>query len=75
MARDRSATRILLIGLVLSVTAGVARTEPSDRKPLMVFVLAGQSNMQGKGSIEHLDELVADQPAEYGHLKRDGQWI
>jgi hypothetical protein len=31
--------------------------------------------MQGKGSIEHLGQLVTENPVEYGHLKKNGQWM
>src|SRR5687767_10789507 len=44
-------------------------------KPVKVFILAGQSNMQGKGSLEHLEQLVKDEPAKFGHLKKDGKWV
>ena len=40
-----------------------------------VFLLIGQSNMQGKGSLKHLDQLVKSDPAVYGHLKKDGRWV
>lgn len=49
--------------------------EKSDKPKVKVFILAGQSNMQGKGSLEHLDKLVKDEPAKFGHLKKDGKWI
>ena len=44
--------------------------------PIRVFVLTGQSNMEGKGTIKHLEELVSD-PAtadDYKHLKKGGSW-
>jgi alpha-galactosidase len=57
---------IMLLGLASQVQAA--------EKEVKVFILAGQSNMQGKGSIEHLDQLVTENPTEYGHLKKNGQW-
>jgi hypothetical protein len=33
----------------------------AGRSPVKVFILAGQSNMEGKGSVEHLEKL-AEQP-------------
>ena len=44
---------------------------------IRVFILAGQSNMQGKGSIEHLEKLLADDAtkATYQHLRADDQWV
>jgi hypothetical protein len=43
--------------------------------PVKVFLLVGQSNMQGKGSVKHLDELVKKEPATFGHLQKDGKWV
>jgi hypothetical protein len=65
-------TKILLgVALFIGLTSAVRAAE----EKVKVFILAGQSNMQGKGSIEHLDQLVREKPAEYGHLKKDGQWM
>ncbi len=44
-------------------------------KPVKVFLLVGESNMQGKGSAEHLEELVKAEPDKYGHLMKDGDWV
>lgn len=53
----------------------VATVPPAAGQPVKVFLLVGQSNMQGKGSLEHLEQLVTSEPARFGHLKRDGKWI
>lgn len=48
-----------------------------DRPPVRVFILAGQSNMEGKASNELLEHQAAD-PAtsdQFAHLRRNGQWI
>lgn len=50
-------------------------TGQAAKKPVKVFLLVGQSNMQGKGSVKHLDELVTAEPKTFGHLKKDGQWV
>jgi len=52
----------------------VKKTTASDG-PVKVFLLVGQSNMQGKGSVKHLDELVKKEPAVFGHLQKDGKWV
>lgn len=41
-----------------------------------VFVLVGQSNMEGKGSIKHLQQLLDDPKtaATYQHLRRGDAW-
>src|SRR3982750_4544307 len=46
-------------------------------KPLIVFILAGQSNMEGKAKLELL-EYQAKLPQNhdlFGHLQKDGKWI
>ncbi len=48
-------------------------------EPLKVFILAGQSNMEGQGEMYgttpgHLETLVANDPVNYGHLKDGGDW-
>lgn len=44
-------------------------------KIVKVFILVGQSNMQGKGKIAHLEKLVEEKPEEFGHLKKGGRWV
>ena len=63
----RTITRRITGGLVifsLLALAGVpADTRAQDKAkkgPVRVFILAGQSNMEGKGAIKHLEELIAD---------------
>ena len=43
-------------------------------KKVKVFILAGQSNMQGKGSASHLQELAKSDPARYGYTVKGDQW-
>ncbi len=46
-------------------------------KPVKVFILAGQSNMEGKAKVSLLDYQVK-QPATrdlFKHLQKDGKWI
>jgi alpha-galactosidase len=48
-----------------------------EAKPVKVFILAGQSNMEGKAKMSLL-EFQAQQPATRDwlkHLRKDGQWI
>ena len=54
-----------------------AATQPAGL-PVKLFVLAGQTNMNGTGSIEHLQQLAADPQFSqtYGRLRNsDGSWI
>jgi hypothetical protein len=46
-------------------------------KPVKVFILAGQSNMEGKAKVALL-EFQAQQPATrdlFKHLRKDNRWI
>lgn len=75
-----SAVFALLLLSVLAAPAARAADAPAkaegSKKPVKIFILAGQSNMQGKGSLDHLSQLVKDEPAKYGHLKdKEGKWV
>jgi len=65
----------LLLGLSLAALASTSRADQPGKSPVKVFILVGQSNMQGKGKIAHLEKLVAEMPDEYGHLKKNGEWV
>ena len=65
----------VLIGLALAILASTSRAGQPGKGPVKVFILVGQSNMQGKGKIAHLEQLAAEKADEYGHLKKDGQWV
>jgi hypothetical protein len=65
------------LGLVF-LAATLASFAPAPAKdPVKVFLLVGQSNMEGKGAIRHLDDLIADPQTtkEFAHLKRKGEWV
>jgi hypothetical protein len=68
---------LLLLNGLLAVTAGKI-------SPLRIYLLVGQSNMEGKGSIKHLEELLSNdltkstfqhygQPGNY--TKRDDVYV
>ena len=46
-------------------------------KPVKVFILAGQSNMEGKAPNTLLDHQAVDAKTKdhFAHLRKDGQWI
>lgn len=46
-------------------------------EPVQVFLLVGQSNMEGKGAVQHLADLIAAPAtsAEFAHLMHDGEWV
>ena len=76
--------------LILSLTVGTLTVSTNAAKTVKVFLLAGQSNMEGQGvvDLDHpryynggkgiLERVMAD-PAKakyYAHLKdKDGQWV
>jgi len=69
----------LAVGLAAALALAAAPTgEAADApKPVKVFLLTGQSNMEGKAKLSLL-EYQAEQPATrdlFAHLRKDGKWI
>ncbi|MEK6234139.1 MAG: sialate O-acetylesterase, partial [Planctomycetales bacterium] len=64
----------LLLSLGLMFPTGAAAAEPKGM--LRVFILSGQSNMEGKGAIKHLEALLADlkTAAAFQHLRDGDGW-
>ena len=77
-----SITLVLLCGLVVTCSArGEVPAELPRRQeargPLQVFILAGQSNMEGKAKLR-VAEYQANQPATralYAPMWREGRWM
>lgn len=70
MKSARTFLSALIALLLLSPAAAVAG-------PVKVFILSGQSNMEGKASVTTLD-AVLDDPAQrdkIAHLKKDDEWV
>ncbi len=46
-------------------------------KPVKIFILAGQSNMQGKAAVTTLDAIINDPKTheQFKHLKPGGKWL
>jgi Carbohydrate esterase, sialic acid-specific acetylesterase len=46
-------------------------------KPVKVFILAGQSNMEGKAPVALMDHQATDAKTKdiFAHLRKDGKWI
>ncbi|WP_315854072.1 sialate O-acetylesterase [Gemmata palustris] len=66
---------LLVLSLLLTSLSPLTAADPP--KPVKVFVLAGQSNMEGKAKIALVD-YQAQQPATrdlFKHWQKDGQWI
>ena len=65
---------VLASTLVLLVSSASAAPPAGNVK---VFILTGQSNMEGKGLASHLDTYKEDPLIKdtYASLKRDGEWV
>jgi hypothetical protein len=66
----RWACALLAFALATPLTARAAQ-------PVKVFILAGQSNMEGKAKVQLLENQIK-QPANQellGHLQKDGKWV
>lgn len=72
----RSLPAITLV-LTFAVHTSAWAQRKAEKGPLRVFLLVGQSNMQGKGKIRHLEQLISDAEtaADYIHLRSDGSWL
>jgi len=74
----RSASVVCLV--VCSVTAALisapAAPAVKAKGPVKVFILAGQSNMEGKAAASTLEPVIADPKTreKFRHLKTDGKW-
>lgn len=68
----RATVSLALAGLILVFSATVIAAAP-----VKVFILCGQSNMEGKGAIKHLQQLLADTATAktYQHLRDDNGWV
>ncbi len=68
---------VLALAFFPLLALGASRPS-SEAAKLKVFVLVGQSNMQGKGKVEQLKQLAtADETkATYGHwVDAKGDWV
>ena len=72
---------LLLLLLVIAISSSQALAAPPE-EPVKIYILAGQSNMQGKGGIEGdggntLRSLVENDPKKefQSLINKDGEWI
>ncbi len=70
-----SLTRFLLV--LLAACPLVATPLRAADRPVKVFILAGQSNMEGKAPNELLDHQATDPKTRdlFAHLRKDGKWV
>ena len=65
----------VLAAFALAGLATCVWAEKPGKSPVKVFILAGQSNMEGKGTIKHLEQVVSENAEAYGNLKSNGKWV
>ena len=60
----------------VAMIAVSAEAAPKAKGPVKVFILAGQSNMEGKAAPSTLEPVLADPKTapKFKHLKTDGKW-
>ena len=81
MMKRRTAQAHLASALITLITAAVfardANPGESASRPVKVFILAGQSNMEGKAKVALLEHQLAQPETreQFRHLKDDGKWI
>jgi len=85
MTRFRVALALLTVAsLAVACAAKVPESAfnrdpyPAEEGPVQVFILAGQSNMEGRGSLRNLEYLMYNEETapEYEHLKDSkGDWV
>ena len=71
-------TRTTLTALILTLTAIPAwAQDDAPKAPIKVFILAGQSNMEGKAKIQLLDhQITAPETADFfAHVHVDGTYV
>ena len=66
--------KLAILAIVLSIFALPAT---AAEKTVKVFILAGQSNMEGKAKNELLDHQATDSKTNklFAHLRKDNKWI
>ena len=77
MSSRRLSPRWVVALAALAVSLAVARTSAAAEGAVKVFILAGQSNMEGKAPNTLLD-CQAEAPETkdlFKHLRKDGKWI
>lgn len=66
------------IALAMGVTVSLATdSSAAEAKTVKVFILAGQSNMEGKAANTLLDYQAEDPKTKdlFRHLRKDGKWV
>lgn len=67
----------IVAAVIVSCFGHLAPAWAQDAKPVRVYILAGQSNMQGHAKVGLLERQIdAEETREmFAHLHEDGQWV
>src|SRR5205823_3243165 len=74
---DFAASTTSMRTFLLLLSALPLLAAPANNPAVKVFILAGQSNMEGKAKLSLLEYQIK-QPAtrsRFAHFQKDGQWI
>ena len=73
----RTCFGLVFTGWLLLLGSSVAIAQRNGNGPVKVFILAGQSNMEGKAPNALLEHQATDSKTKdlFSHLRKDGQWI
>ena len=65
------------VAIAASLAAATAAEAADTAKTVKVFLLAGQSNMEGKVFVPNMEKKAEDPKYKdlYKHLRKDGKWI
>ena len=66
-----------LLNIIVGLAGLAAPASGAAKGPVKVFILSGQSNMEGKAAAYTLDAVINDPKTrdEFKHLKKDGEWV
>jgi len=73
---NRESLLVMMFATVLTVTGMESYAAEPEKGTVKVFLLVGQSNMEGKAHIRTLETLIADPKtaSQYKHLKDGDKW-
>ena len=73
----RFTTAVIVAAVIVSCFGHLAPARAQDAQPMRVYILAGQSNMQGHAKVGLLERQIdAEETREmFAHLHEDGQWV
>ena len=76
MTMKKAVVSLCLVTCIVALVTVSAGAAAKAKGPVKVFILAGQSNMEGKAAPSTLEPVLADpkEAPKFKHLKTDGKW-